>query len=470
MQRSADDQPYSEQLLRAAMLAVAIALLGRAIHVGDGMLGHGRPVSAVYWLMAAIVVIVVAVLSPMPRVGPRAAYQILLAAGIASALANFAQFGSKLAAFYIDVNRFEDYAPFLSGILAAAVLAGIVLAAGGWMRDLALVLLLVVMFALGLWTINKSPAPGIDVFVFQRDSAGALAHGVNPYTITFPDIYGGRAPWYTPEMLKQGRLQFGYQYLPLPLLLALPAQLMGRDFRTAHLAAMILSAAFIALARPGRLSFIAAVLFISTPRTFFVLEQGWTEPLQVMLLALTVLLACRAPRWMPFALGLFLASKQYLPAAAALVPLLISVHGRPQKVRTTFVVLLKALIAAAIVTLPLALWNPRAFWESAIVLHTRFPFRPDALTLLSWWSKSDPTWSGPAWPGFAALAIGVGASLWRAPRGAFGFAAAVAMSFLLFFALGKHAFANYYYFVVGAMCCAIAVTAENPAAARHVSE
>jgi len=244
---------------------------------------------------------------------------------------------------------------------------------------------------------------------------------------------------------------------------------MGRDFRNAHLAAMIVSAVLITLAKPGRLSFLAAVLLISTPRTFFVLEQGWTEPFQAMLLALTVFLACRAPTFMPFALGLFLASKQYLPAAAALLPVLLTDRGRSLGARALLVVLLKAVIAAAVVTLPFVLWNPRAFWESAVVLHTRFPYRSDALTLLSWWGRSDPTWVGPAWPGFAALAIGIGLSLWRAPRGAFGFAAAVAMCFLLFFAFGKHAFANYYYFVIGAMCCAIALTAENPAAARHAS-
>src|SRR4029079_3593023 len=133
-------------------------------------------------------------------------YQLGISVGVACVVTNFAQFGSKLPAFYININTFADYAPFLSGILTAAVLAGIVLVAGGWMRDLAVALLVSIVFMLGLWTINKSPSPGIDVFVFQQDAAGALAHGINPYTITFPDIYAGHAPWYTPDMIKDGRL------------------------------------------------------------------------------------------------------------------------------------------------------------------------------------------------------------------------------------------------------------------------
>ena len=79
-----------------------------------------------------------------------------------------------------------------------------------------------------------------------------------------------------------------------------------------------------ALAQGGRVGFAAAALFLLSPRGFYVLEHGWTEPFVVMLLAATVFCACRRPRWTPLMLGLLLFSKQYifiaLPAMLLLAP------------------------------------------------------------------------------------------------------------------------------------------------------
>jgi 4-amino-4-deoxy-L-arabinose transferase-like glycosyltransferase len=55
------------------------------------------------------------------------------------------------------------------------------------------------------------------------------------------------------------------------------------------------------------------------------------------------------------------------------------------------------------------------------------------------------------------VALGGGAlALWRAPRSPHGFALGVALVLGLFFAFNKQAFANYYYFVIGALCVAAA--------------
>ena len=45
-----------------------------------------------------------------------------------------------------------------------------------------------------------------------------------------------------------------------------------------------------------------------------------------------------------------------------------------------------------------------------------------------------------------------------APRTAAGFAGSVGLVMLVFFAFSKQAFANYYFFVIGALCCAAAVS------------
>ena len=63
----------------------------------------------------------------------------------------------------------------------------------------------------------------------------------------------------------------------------------------------------------------------------------------------------------------------------------------------------------------------------------------------------------------------MGLALWRAARTPAGFALGVAALFLAFFVLNKQAFANYYLFVIGALCTAVAAAepAEEPWATRR---
>ena len=49
-------------------------------------------------------------------------------------------------------------------------------------------------------------------------------------------------------------------------------------------------------------------------------------------------------------------------------------------------------------------------------------------------------------------------ALARTPRTPAGFAAATGVTFAVFFALNKQAFANYYYFAIGATVLAVAVS------------
>ena len=112
------------------------------------------------------------------------------------------------------------------------------------------------------------------------------------------------------------------------------------------------------------------------------------------------------------------------------------------------------------VSLPLILVNAPAFVNSAVTMHFRQPLRLDGLTYLAWWARN------------GGARLGVGAALapvtavvllaltsWRgATRTPGGFAAATGLLFGVLFAFGKQAFCNYYYFVLGALCVAIAAT------------
>ena len=178
--------------------------------------------------------------------------------------------------------------PFYWALAALAAVGGsVVWGMPRWARPLLIGALVTAHFAIGVWMIHYSPDPAIDVHMFNRYSIAALRSGVDPYAITFPDIYAN-AKYYGPGLSMDGRLQFGFPYFPLSLLAVLPGQLIGKDPRYAQLVAIELTAILMAFARFDGFGPVAAALYLTTPRIFFVLEQSWTEPILVLGLAATV--------------------------------------------------------------------------------------------------------------------------------------------------------------------------------------
>jgi hypothetical protein len=322
-------------------------------------------------------------------------------------------------------------------------------------------IVLVIHAAIGGWIIESSPWPAIDVFMFQRDASAQLIAGGSPYTVQYPNIYGAETNYYGPGLSRAGKLGFGFPYPPLSLLLILPGHLVAGDFRYAHLAAVIGAGVLMAYARPGPVAVAAACLYLFTPRVFFILEQGWTEPLVVLLLAATIFCACRTPRAMPYAYGLLLAVKQYLVLAVPIAYVLARAANT-----NLAAILTRSLAVGVAVTLPFVLWDPRPFIESVVTLQLHQPFRPDSLSYLAWVAtRGGPVVSGAL--AFAVAAVALVPALWLTARTPSGVAASVALVYFAFFAFNKQAFANYYLFVIGAMCCAIAAARLGGPAARH---
>lgn len=445
---AATDTPAAappQRAISAAGLLLSAAALGCALQVNFGQF---HPL-ALLWLTVALV----GGLLSIGRAGrratrlpaPKVTVVLTLALGVQFLLLLQRSPGAtgELAA------AGSNLLPFRAGIIIAAALTAGACFAKGRLGRACLFAMLLTHAALGAWVLRAAPAPGIDVAIFQRDAAAALLAGQNPYAITFPNSYADPARYYAPGVVRDGRLMFGFPYPPLSLLLVLPGHWLG-DFRYAQWAAMTLAGGLIALARPGRFATAAAAVLLFTPRGFFVLEAGWTEPFAVLLLAATVFIACRRPRalpaWLP--LGLLVAVKQYLVLVLLLVPLLPA-SARMRRGR----LLGFALAVAAAVTLPAALMDLPAFLHSAVVLQWRQPFRDDALSYLAGLAHFTG-WRAPAWVGFALVAPAVLLCLRKCPRTPAGFAAAVALVCLVFFAFNKQAFCNYYHFVIGALCCA----------------
>ncbi len=261
--------------------------------------------------------------------------------------------------------------------------------------------------------------------MFQQDGARELLHGGNPYAMTFPDIYHstfpGHAPAYGNGLVVNDRLQFGFVYPPLSLLLSTMGYVVAGDYRYAAALALVLAAAVIGYPRGGyprggyadrgryvdRAEYAGRgpvpnwplrVLLLFTPRVrFFVLARGWTEPFVLLLLAATVFIARRpiarhvaagdaaGPRipwnewnsrrnvWLlAVALGLLIAVKQYAIIALPLSFLLLPPRWRW---RDWFYLGGWGVAVAAAVTMPFAVWNLPAYWKSVVRVQLMGPFR-----------------------------------------------------------------------------------------------
>ena len=302
--------------------------------------------------------------------------------------------------------------------------------------------------------IHRSSTIWSDVLMSQQKACHYLARGVNPYTARYPNIYGVNTPLYAPGMVDaDNNLRFGFGYPPLSLLMMLPAYLITCDIRYGLAAALAVSAVLIGLAVEGRLGVLAAAAMLAAPQWTRMLKFGWIEPVMLLNFSLMMFCACRWRRGLPWALGLFLATKQYSILALPLFPLLfdsrIDGKGWPKS-------LFKTAIVLAVINGPFFLWNPAAFVQSLVTAHFMQSFRPDALSFTAWIYRHSGGWVLPMWVALPAIFIATGESLWRGVRSPAGFAAAMTLVLLVFFAFNKQAFCNYYYFMIAAAWWSVA--------------
>ena len=297
--------------------------------------------------------------------------------------------------------------------------------------------------------LRATPASN-DVQLFLHDGANALLHGHNAYSMTFPNIYPSpRAElFYGPGVVVDGRVTYGFPYLPVTLLVTIPGQLLG-DVRFTQLIAMLITALVLRRLAPDRVGRAASVLGVAAPVAIPMLTGAWTEPSLVALLACLVLaLERRRQAMLAVLLGLFLVSKQYVVIAVPVVWLI-----GPWLTRRLILICLGV---AAAVTLPFFLVDPTAFWRAIVEFQLVQPFRADSLSLLVSSVKAfgwPPPWTYSVLPlaggGLTAIALAL-----RAPRTPAAFAAGVGLTLLVTILLSKQAFMNYYFLVSGALLIA----------------
>lgn len=300
----------------------------------------------------------------------------------------------------------------------------------------ALLLLLFVVVALGdLAAISVV----IDVQDFMKGGIDALLAGQSPYGITVPNHYDAvdTTRFYGPGVVENGRVMFGYPYLPAPLLLDIPAHLLG-DVRWMHLAAMVGTGAIAWHLASDRLGRACAVLVVVNPLAMTVVVAYWVEPVLVLFFALSVWGLARGRGWTGVALGLFFASKQY---AISYVPALWSV-ARSQGWRTVWT----AAAVGGLIVISFLVWDPRAFVHSVIEFHLKQPFRRDSISLLP--GLDAHLGPLPEWLLAVSPLVGLAVSVMVAVRtkpGVTAFALGVGLSLLVTVLLSKQAHLNYYY-------------------------
>jgi hypothetical protein len=445
----------------AVCWTTAVFALGWASALGNGDVG-------IAWLVAAAVFALLGLVRPRPLtrlLGRDARLPVACAALVA-----FAQL-AVLARKFPVLSPDPGYTlrPFQIGVAALGLLAVVALAAGrvaGIARvfRVAAVLTLAAALGIGIWAIRSRRSPPVDVHLWSRLAIEATMSGQSPYALQMPLTYPEHAPLYGPGWTRSRTnpdgtttpvVNTGYPYPPLLLLVSATGQEAFGDYRYSMLACFLLVGVVVAAATTSSptLGLLLMVVLFSWPRWPWTLELGWTDFAVAASFAVVVWAAARRPRWLVFAMAVVIAIKQHgflvaVPFSALLFP-------RPLNWRRWLGLVGAAAALAALISLPVALWDLPAIWHSAVLFHLVSPFRPDSLSVSALVYRLWGVQLGSA-VGFAALGL-VALIAWRrAPPGPAGFAGAAACGYLVFFALNKQAFMNYYVFVAAALVLAVA--------------
>ncbi|MSQ84260.1 MAG: hypothetical protein EXR77_15485 [Myxococcales bacterium] len=430
--------------MAAWLYAVAACCLTWALQLYDGT----RPDSTALALVVTALVLTLMGLNdhrPLRRSG------LLQWALLAMLLAQLCAHLTVSPGKHLDLAR-GGFRSFNLAILAVAMAATVTVTRPQWNRRTGSIVLLMAL-AVGLWFLRKGGQPEIDVHEFQQQGCAALARMANPYNLTFRNLYPDNTPFYAPGLAVHGRLQFGFIYPPLSLYLAMPGWLLTGDHRYGQWLALVLAGALVMRARPAPVAVLAVALLLFAPRSLFIVEQAWTEPFVLLGLAAVLYSALRRPQWLPWALGLWLSTKQYMVLVAPLGLLLLP---RPWSWCSVWAMTWRALAVVAAVCLPWWLVNPEAFAKSVVWLQILQPFRADSLSLLAAFAQNGQS-PLPTWTCFIAAGLALGYALWRAPRTASGLAAGTAAVLLAFLLLNKQAFWNYYFLPLGALWFGVAL-------------
>jgi len=288
-----------------------------------------------------------------------------------------------------------------------------------------------------LLVLRMVPFPFIDVFTAITEASVALLEGRNPYQISYTDIYQGR-----------GLTPSGFGYLPGLFPWSLSGMFLAGDIRAGNFLALVGLALLLVMlpgARGGAGRFYLAALLFLGGAGLFVAEQAWIDPILAFLIFASSWLPAKGRLiWAAGFAGLLCATKQYGVVAFGFLCLMAWNREGAGRAGKFFLI---ALLAGVLVQIPFCLWNFSAYWNTVFVGIGNLPFRPDAYTLISWFSAR-----GLVIPGVPVLGALVFLALaWKfrkdrcADPGTVLFVSSVA--YMAIFLTNRHAFCNYFQLV-----------------------
>lgn len=322
----------------------------------------------------------------------------------------------------------------------AAIL--ILLIPGSFTSRRSLAALMIVLFSAGallrvgaLWA---APDPVIDVFTWLRDAPAQLLHGHNPYSAEYESPYETeRAREYgvPTEAEKQPAA-----YPPLPILLTLPLSAIGQDVRYANVACDLLAALVLYLAAAcrgqPRIGVLVCACYLFLPRTPYMMEQAWFEPMLAASLGTGLFLVERGRKIGYVLLGLGLTGKQF--GVAMLFPLARNLWGHWRW-------LLLGVVIAALTMVPFFLWDRASFLDVILFKHLGRKPVTDSMTFTSAVFHLSHGYLLPR-AGTWLLAIALIAWItWRTPVGQPGAALWMGTALYVFCLCHTQAHFNYYY-------------------------
>jgi hypothetical protein len=318
-----------------------------------------------------------------------------------------------------------------------------------WARHLRFVFVAVCIGVAGVDTYVTSPRPNIDVFTVQQTGAAALLEGKNPFQEVHVGDTGPRSASDVP-----------YVYPPMQLYVTVLAMKLKSDTRYAILvAALLLGFALRAISKrfgadklPAILEDAPALFVWCTPKFFFILEQAWVDPVQIMWVSALVLAAALNRPWLTAVLaGLVVGAKQTMLIVAGL-------YGFG--LRFTIKQWALAGGVALATFLPWMIWDFNAWKHANFDFLSALPVRQDALTYITWVRRKFAI-EIPYVIAFPASAALIALAAWKGPRTIGRITMAVVASMMVFFVFNKWAFANYYFTLMGLSALAAAAALDR---------
>ncbi len=237
------DRAPSDRQTSALLFLVSATFLGHALQLGNGTIYNSQDSivfnSSIGWLTASFVACLLAVFLPGIKSLEDISGKLFAPIAFVAITWQFFAHITTSPGAYVEVNVFRALQTFILFMTIAFACAITVISRPPLGRYTVPVFLLSFICA-GLWLLRVDANPRVDVHVFHHDSTIALLQGQNPYTLTFPDIYGSKfgGHQYGPGVAANGRTLVGFPYMPLTLIpTSSVAQGLFGDYRVTHLLA-----------------------------------------------------------------------------------------------------------------------------------------------------------------------------------------------------------------------------------------